>query len=139
MKKLLLVRHGLSQWNEENRFTGWTDVPLSDEGIAEAAKAARSLRDHHPVASKRLRWRYLPVVATRPSRKRSITKALTYRVVIICLDFAVIYLLTGKATIAAGFMVVSNVYTTVGYILHERIWARTTWGMETVPSVVHHS
>ena len=45
MKKLLLVRHGLSQWNMENRFTGWTDVPLSDEGIAEAAKAARSLRD----------------------------------------------------------------------------------------------
>jgi uncharacterized membrane protein len=70
---------------------------------------------------------------TRPSRKRSIVKALTYRVVIICLDFAVVYLLTRKVTVAAGFMIVSNIYTTVGYIIHERIWARIKWGREMVP------
>ena len=73
---------------------------------------------------------------TRPSRKRSLVKALTYRVFIVCLDFAVIYLFTGKATVAAGFMVVSNVYTTLGYLLHERIWARTKWGIEAVPALV---
>jgi 2,3-bisphosphoglycerate-dependent phosphoglycerate mutase len=45
MKKLVLLRHGQSQWNKENRFTGWVDVPLSDEGVAEAQAAARLLRD----------------------------------------------------------------------------------------------
>jgi 2,3-bisphosphoglycerate-dependent phosphoglycerate mutase len=45
MKKLVLLRHGMSQWNKENRFTGWIDVPLSEEGVAEAMNAARLLRD----------------------------------------------------------------------------------------------
>jgi len=39
MTKLILVRHGQSQWNLENRFTGWVDVDLTEEGIAEANKA----------------------------------------------------------------------------------------------------
>ncbi|MGH8289462.1 MAG: 2,3-diphosphoglycerate-dependent phosphoglycerate mutase [Steroidobacteraceae bacterium] len=41
--KLILVRHGQSIWNLENLFTGWTDVDLSEEGRAEAARAARQL------------------------------------------------------------------------------------------------
>ena len=41
--KLILVRHGQSTWNVENRFTGWTDVDLSDQGRAEARNAAREL------------------------------------------------------------------------------------------------
>jgi 2,3-bisphosphoglycerate-dependent phosphoglycerate mutase len=45
MKTLVLLRHGQSQWNKENRFTGWTDVPLSDEGLAEAENAAKLLRE----------------------------------------------------------------------------------------------
>lgn len=45
MKKLVLLRHGLSQWNQENRFTGWVDVPLSPEGLAEAEHAAQLLKD----------------------------------------------------------------------------------------------
>jgi 2,3-bisphosphoglycerate-dependent phosphoglycerate mutase len=45
MKKLVLVRHGESEWNKENRFTGWTDVELSDKGRAEAAEAGQVLRD----------------------------------------------------------------------------------------------
>jgi 2,3-bisphosphoglycerate-dependent phosphoglycerate mutase len=45
MKKLVLLRHGLSQWNKENRFTGWIDVPLSEEGLAEARNAAQLLRE----------------------------------------------------------------------------------------------
>jgi len=44
MKKLVLLRHGESTWNRENRFTGWTDVPLSDQGVAEAHEAGRVLK-----------------------------------------------------------------------------------------------
>ena len=45
MGKLVLVRHGQSQWNLENRFTGWEDVPLTDQGRAEATTAGRLLAD----------------------------------------------------------------------------------------------
>ena len=44
MKKLILVRHGESQWNKENLFTGWTDVDLSEKGINEAIEAGRVLK-----------------------------------------------------------------------------------------------
>jgi 2,3-bisphosphoglycerate-dependent phosphoglycerate mutase len=43
MKKLVLVRHGESTWNKENRFTGWTDVDLSPQGVEEARAAGRLL------------------------------------------------------------------------------------------------
>ena len=45
MKKLVLLRHGESTWNKENRFTGWTDVDLSDKGRQEAKEAGEVLRD----------------------------------------------------------------------------------------------
>ena len=45
MHKLVLLRHGESTWNLENRFTGWTDVDLSERGLAEAAEAAKLLQD----------------------------------------------------------------------------------------------
>ena len=45
MKKVVLLRHGESTWNRENRFTGWTDVDLSEKGVAEAEKAGRLLRE----------------------------------------------------------------------------------------------
>lgn len=41
MHKIVLIRHGESEWNKENRFTGWTDVPLSEKGISEAKAAGR--------------------------------------------------------------------------------------------------
>jgi 2,3-bisphosphoglycerate-dependent phosphoglycerate mutase len=44
MKKLVLLRHGESTWNQENRFTGWTDVGLSDKGLAEARAAGELLK-----------------------------------------------------------------------------------------------
>lgn len=44
MKRIVLLRHGRSTWNEENRFTGWTDVDLSRQGLAEAVKAGETLR-----------------------------------------------------------------------------------------------
>jgi 2,3-bisphosphoglycerate-dependent phosphoglycerate mutase len=45
MKKLVLLRHGESQWNRENRFTGWVDVDLSEKGRGEAKAAGQLLRD----------------------------------------------------------------------------------------------
>ena len=45
MPKLVLIRHGQSQWNLENRFTGWWDVNLSDKGVAEAEAAGDLMRD----------------------------------------------------------------------------------------------
>jgi len=65
---------------------------------------------------------------TTTTQKRSIVKAITYRVVIIILDFTTIYLFTGKVNIALGFMLISNIYTTVAYYLHERIWSGIEWG-----------
>ena len=44
MQKLVLVRHGQSIWNLENKFTGWTDVGLSDKGVKEAIDAGKTLK-----------------------------------------------------------------------------------------------
>ncbi|MFA6315041.1 MAG: 2,3-diphosphoglycerate-dependent phosphoglycerate mutase [Candidatus Paceibacterota bacterium] len=45
MYKIILIRHGQSQWNKENRFTGWVDVDLTEQGVSEAHTAGRSLRE----------------------------------------------------------------------------------------------
>jgi 2,3-bisphosphoglycerate-dependent phosphoglycerate mutase len=45
MKTLVLLRHGESQWNRENRFTGWVDVPLSEAGMREAEQAGKLMRE----------------------------------------------------------------------------------------------
>ena len=45
MYKLVLIRHGESTWNLENRFTGWTDVPLTPTGVAQARQAGQLLKD----------------------------------------------------------------------------------------------
>jgi 2,3-bisphosphoglycerate-dependent phosphoglycerate mutase len=46
MKKLVLLRHGESTWNKENRFTGWTDVDLTPKGVEEARTSGRLLREN---------------------------------------------------------------------------------------------
>lgn len=46
MKKIVLLRHGESTWNQENRFTGWTDVDLTPNGIQEAQNAGQLLHEH---------------------------------------------------------------------------------------------
>ena len=46
MQKLVLIRHGESVWNLENRFTGWTDVDLSPEGVEQAKRAGQLLKKH---------------------------------------------------------------------------------------------
>ncbi|MHB8483943.1 MAG: DUF2061 domain-containing protein [Nitrospiria bacterium] len=67
--------------------------------------------------------------------RRSIVKAATYRILIMCLDFATIYLFTGALRVAIGFMIVSNIYTSVAYLFHERFWARIKWGVDEMIKV----
>ena len=64
------------------------------------------------------------------SPRRSLVKAITYRILIMCLDFVTIYLFTGALHVAVGFMIISNIYTSISYLLHERLWARIQWGIE---------
>ena len=45
MKKLVLIRHGESEWNKLNLFTGWMDVDLSEKGVEEAKLAGKTLKD----------------------------------------------------------------------------------------------
>jgi len=59
---------------------------------------------------------------------RSIVKTVSYRITIVILDFVCIYLFTGQMKIALGFTIVSNIYTTVCYFIHERIWDKIKWG-----------
>ena len=47
MKKLVLLRHGQSQWNLENKFTGWVDVDLTEKGEEEAKEAGRLLKENN--------------------------------------------------------------------------------------------
>lgn len=65
--------------------------------------------------------------------RRSVVKAVTYRIFIMCLDFATIYAFTGAVRVAVGFMIASNIYTTVAYFVHERLWAKVRWGVVETP------
>jgi 2,3-bisphosphoglycerate-dependent phosphoglycerate mutase len=47
MSKLVIVRHGQSQWNKENRFTGWIDVDLAEKGVEEAIDAGKKLKGYN--------------------------------------------------------------------------------------------
>lgn len=68
----------------------------------------------------------------RETVTRSIVKTVSYRITIVILDFICIYLFTGKISIAFGFTIVSNLYTTFFYFLHERIWDRIKWGKQVI-------
>jgi adenylylsulfate kinase len=57
-----------------------------------------------------------------------VIKTISYRVIILILDFISIWLFTGKVKLAVGFMIVSNIYTTLVYFFHERIWDKIKWG-----------
>ena len=63
--------------------------------------------------------------------RRSAVQAITYRILVMCLDFFTIFLFTGAIRVALGFMIASNIYTTIGYFVHERVWARIQCGIDT--------
>jgi len=71
----------------------------------------------------------IPVKAhLKETLRRSIVKTVSYRIAMLIMDFTAIYLFTGQVKVALVFMVVSNIYATVGYFLHERIWDKILWG-----------
>ncbi len=61
--------------------------------------------------------------------KRSLVKSISYRILIMALDFTAIKLFTGRSDTAVEFVIVSNVYTTIAYFIHERLWNRIKWGL----------
>ncbi|TYQ23577.1 DUF2061 domain-containing protein [Pseudanabaena sp. UWO310] len=68
--------------------------------------------------------------------RRSLVKTFTYRILIMCLDFTTIYILTGTTKVAIGFMIVSNIYTTIAYFLDELFWVKIKWGIERkIPNI----
>jgi uncharacterized membrane protein len=67
---------------------------------------------------------------TKETSGRSIVKTIGYRIIILTLDFVAVYLFTKQIKIAVGFMIVSNVYTTLGYFFYERIWQKIKWGIK---------
>lgn len=60
--------------------------------------------------------------------KRSVAKMITYEIIILSLNFILVYLITGRTRIALGFVVISSVYTMLSYFLHDRIWDKIKWG-----------
>jgi uncharacterized membrane protein len=65
----------------------------------------------------------------RDSWKRSLLKTVTYRIAVMALDFIAVYLFTGQSSVAIGFVLINNVYTSVGYYVHERVWDGIRWGL----------
>ena len=62
------------------------------------------------------------------SAKRSLTKSLTFRVVVICSDLIVVYIVTHRMDLAVTFMVTTNIASMMLYFLHERAWNSINWG-----------
>lgn len=73
MANLVIVRHGQSQWNKENRFTGWVDVDLAEKGIDEAREAGRKLQnmrfDHGFTSALKRAQRTLDIILEESAQK----------------------------------------------------------------------
>jgi uncharacterized membrane protein len=67
-------------------------------------------------------------MAFHEKHSRSIAKAFTYRLLIIIADSVIVFLLTRRWDLVAGFVIISNIYSTVLYFIHERIWNDIHWG-----------
>ena len=67
-------------------------------------------------------------MAFRESRGRTITKAITFRILVIIADMTVIYFITGSLKIAASVITITNITSTVMYVVHERAWNKVHWG-----------
>ena len=60
--------------------------------------------------------------------KRSITKAITFRILVIASDFIIITAITHRYDVAIGIIIASNIASTFFYYLHERVWNKVNWG-----------
>ena len=74
MYKIVLMRHGESQWNLENRFTGWVDVDLTEKGREEAARAGEIREGGRPIADRAEtgRIRILPAASASGKQQLSV-------------------------------------------------------------------
>jgi adenylylsulfate kinase len=63
--------------------------------------------------------------------KRSLTKAITFRALILCSDTIVIFLITHRWDTTAGLVIATNIASTTLYFIHERVWNRIQWGRRT--------
>ena len=59
---------------------------------------------------------------------RSVLKTVSYEIIILILNFAVVFYITGSWKIALGFAVISSIYTMASYFIHDRIWDKIKWG-----------
>lgn len=69
-------------------------------------------------------------MAFHESRTRSITKAITFRVLIVLADIVIVYVITKSYKVALLVIVFSNIVSTLVYVFHERAWNRVYWGKE---------
>ncbi len=60
--------------------------------------------------------------------KRSLTKAVTFRIAALCVDFLIINTITQRSDVAIGIVIISNSSSTILYFLHERLWNHIHWG-----------
>ena len=80
--------------------------------------------------------KFLPnTYSSKITLQRSIVKTISYRVIVVILDFIAVYLFTGQIKIALGFTIVSNIYTTIVYFIHERIWDKIKWGRKAYEKI----
>ena len=73
MKSIVLLRHGESVWNKENRFTGWTDVDLTEKGVAEAYRTGNLLKEKGYVFNKA----YTSIVSKIIFRSKNIVRPIS--------------------------------------------------------------
>ena len=76
MKRIVLLRHGESTWNKDNRFTGWTDVDLTEKGIADANQAGILLKEKDEIVRRLCKMQELgadiPKIAVMPTCRRDV-------------------------------------------------------------------
>jgi len=75
--------------------------------------------------SKRFSFYHDPSVE---SLKRSVLKMISFELLLGCLNFLAVYLITGRARIALGFVVICGIYSMISFFIHERIWDKIKWG-----------
>jgi uncharacterized membrane protein len=69
--------------------------------------------------------------------RRSLVKAITFRVLVLCSDFAVIFLITHRWDTTLGLVIATNLASTSLYFLHERLWNKIDWGRTAAQDESH--
>lgn len=75
-------------------------------------------------------------MAVHAQNSRSLLKSITFRILVFCSDFTIIYLITHRLDAATGLVIATNLASTTLYFIHERIWNRISWG-RTAPEAPH--